>query len=66
MCSVPPFVYMKGFYRAMDKMGLDLLYNNLIELEKQFGPRYRPAPLLKEKVDKGELGVKTGKGFFTY
>ena len=47
-------------------MGLDVLYDKLVELEDQFGARYRPAQLLKEKVDKGELGIKTGKGFFAY
>ncbi len=64
--SLPPFFYMGGFYRAMDQMGLDDLYRKLMEYEKSFGARFHPADLLKEMVERGHLGVKTGQGFFRY
>ena len=28
--------------------------------------KYRPSELLISKVDKGELGVKAGRGFYEY
>lgn len=66
MSSLPPFLFIEGFYRAMDKMGLDVLYQKLIDYEKCFGARFRPADLLKDMVAAGDLGIKTGKGFFDY
>jgi 3-hydroxybutyryl-CoA dehydrogenase len=29
-------------------------------------PRDEPPAALKEKIGRGELGLKTGKGFYTY
>lgn len=66
MCTVPPFLFTNGFYRAMDKIGLDIIYKKLLEHEEKHGERYHPADLLKAKVRRGELGTKTGRGFFHY
>jgi 3-hydroxyacyl-CoA dehydrogenase len=40
--------------------------DHLQRLTQQFGERFWPAPVLKRMVAAGRLGVKTGKGFFTY
>jgi 3-hydroxybutyryl-CoA dehydrogenase len=36
-------------------------------MQRDFGdPKYRPAPLLRQYVQAGWLGRKSGRGFFTY
>lgn len=46
-----------------DLVGLDLtlaIHNYVL---KHIEDSHLPSPILKEKVDRGELGIKTGKGF---
>ncbi len=50
-----------------DLVGLDVTLSVLNVLYTEYGdPKFRPAPLLKEMVRAGNLGRKTGKGFFEY
>jgi 3-hydroxybutyryl-CoA dehydrogenase len=50
-----------------DFVGLDVTLDILNALERDLSdPKYRACPLLGEKVERGELGRKTGRGFFTY
>ncbi len=45
----PP--YRGGILRYADKWGLKNVYQKLVDLEKQYGPRFKPADLIKEMAE---------------
>ena len=50
-----------------DFIGLDVCLAILNVLHDGFGdPKYRPCPLLRRMVDAGQLGRKSGRGFYVY
>lgn len=55
-----------GVLELADTLGIDVIADKLKEFEAKYGEYYRISPLLKEMVEKNELGEKTGKGFYTY
>ncbi|MDY6966362.1 MAG: 3-hydroxybutyryl-CoA dehydrogenase [Halobacteriota archaeon] len=56
-----------GPFELADFVGLDTLLSVLETMYEEFGdPRYRPCPLLRKMVRSGNLGRKTGRGFYDY
>ncbi|GAB6880394.1 3-hydroxyacyl-CoA dehydrogenase/enoyl-CoA hydratase family protein [Halorubrum gandharaense] len=55
-----------GSFELADQVGIDVGYHVLDYMHNELGPAYRPCPILVEKVEKDELGKKSGKGFYDY
>jgi 3-hydroxybutyryl-CoA dehydrogenase len=56
-----------GPFRLGDLTGLDVTYSARKHMYESTGDeRYRPSPALEAKVGKGELGRKTGRGWYRY
>ena len=56
----PPFA-------QMDRIGLDVIRDIELRYAAESGdPEDLPKPILTERVERGDLGVKTGRGFYQY
>ena len=57
-----------GPFKLMDLIGMDINYgvSNIVWEALDKPVRLTPSVIQKEKVDAGELGRKTGKGFYQY
>jgi 3-hydroxybutyryl-CoA dehydrogenase len=55
-----------GPLELCDLAGADIVLHGLETMYEEFGERLMPAPLLKNMVRSGDLGRKTGKGFYDY
>ena len=59
--------YPLGPLALADFVGLDITLDILESFEARLGQaKYKPCPLLREKVACGHLGRKSGQGFFSY
>jgi 3-hydroxyacyl-CoA dehydrogenase len=47
-------------------VGLDVALAVLEHLHEAFGEKFKPCPIIVEKVKNGHLGIKTRKGFYEY
>jgi 3-hydroxybutyryl-CoA dehydrogenase len=55
-----------GPLRLSDMVGLDVRLDIARQLSATLGPRYAPPKLLEDMVARGDLGAKTGRGFFDW
>ena len=55
-----------GPLRTTDIVGLDVRLAIAEHLESELGPRFAPPQVLRDKVAAGELGRKTGQGFYSW
>ncbi|WP_327299455.1 MULTISPECIES: 3-hydroxyacyl-CoA dehydrogenase family protein [unclassified Streptomyces] len=61
------FGHRMGMLETADLIGLDTILRSVEVLHERFGDsKYRPCPLLRQLVDAGYLGRKSGRGFHTY
>lgn len=49
-----------------DIVGIDVRLNIAEYLESKLGPRFSPPQLMRDMVARGDLGRKSGKGFYDY
>ena len=56
---------MGPFYLG-DLLGLDTILHVAEHLHESYGERFYVSPAIKELVDAGNLGLKTGKGFYEH
>ncbi|MFB6151024.1 MAG: 3-hydroxyacyl-CoA dehydrogenase family protein [Haloarculaceae archaeon] len=55
-----------GPLAAADAAGLDARLDELEYLASSLGERFAPPPVLREKVERGDLGRKSGEGFYVW
>lgn len=56
-----------GPFFLMDLVGLDVIFAiEMTYFSDSRDPRDEPPGALKEKIGRGELGLKTNKGFYSY
>jgi len=55
-----------GPLELTDLVGLDVRLQIAEYLAEKIGPHFEPPALLREKVARGELGKKTGRGFYSW
>jgi 3-hydroxybutyryl-CoA dehydrogenase len=55
-----------GPLRSTDLVGLDVRLAIAQHLHETLGERFRPPHLLRDKVARGELGRKSGQGFYSW
>ncbi|MBI5440003.1 MAG: 3-hydroxyacyl-CoA dehydrogenase family protein [Deltaproteobacteria bacterium] len=60
------FNHPMGPFQLVDMSGLDVVFHNLEGLTEAYGERFRATAEMARLVKEGNLGQKTGRGFYPY
>jgi len=55
-----------GPYELMDFVGIDVVYDSMVYYAKEISDEYGKCGTIKQMVEKGLLGRKTGRGFYEW
>ena len=55
-----------GVCMLCDGIGLDTVYNVLVYYSETLSPEFSPGRVITSMVENGNLGIKTGKGFYDW
>jgi len=55
-----------GPFRVADMSGLDTVVKVAQDMQEAYGDRFYVHRGMQEKVERGELGAKSGKGFYEH
>jgi 3-hydroxybutyryl-CoA dehydrogenase len=55
-----------GPFQLMDMSGVDVVYHALEGLAKAYGDHFKPTQSMAKLIESGNLGQKSGKGFYNY
>jgi 3-hydroxyacyl-CoA dehydrogenase len=60
------FGWPMGPFALMDMLGLDVCHHIIAYLDAEWGERFSEATLLRALFEAGQLGQKSGQGFYSY
>jgi 3-hydroxybutyryl-CoA dehydrogenase len=60
------FNHPMGPLEITDMAGIDTVYHGMKNLAKVYGERFEPTETMRKLYEEGNLGQKTGKGFFDH
>ena len=55
-----------GAFELLDYVGIDIVFHGMKYYEQTLSPEYKPGKYLNERMEKKELGMKTGKGIYDW
>ena len=60
------FNHPMGPFEMADMVGIDTVYHGIKNMAKVYGERFEPTETMRTLYEEGNLGQKTGKGFFDH